>query len=361
MSPTRIRSVGVCLMALTALAAIVMPTARATGSKPSTYYVQTNLVSDKGQKARAHDRRLVNPWGLAAGPDTPFWVTDAGTGFCTLYDGNGKKQRLVVKIPPVNGSTTASTPTGVVFNGESSDFVGDSFIFATEDGTLSGWSQSDASDAVLRVDNSASLARYEGLAIGTDGSHQFIYAANFFLSAVDVFDAEYNLVTLDGSFTDPSLPAHYAPYGIQNINGNICVAYALRDDWGYPILGAGNGVVSMFTTRGIFIRQLVSNGALNAPWGMAMAPADFGPLSNQLLVGNLGDGAINGFDPSTGAMTGQLIDKTGNPIHVDGLWALQFGNGSNNASTNTLYFAAGTSGYAHGLFGKFALHAPKTK
>lgn len=348
------------LVALASLANPGVSTSGETATRPTTFFIQTNLVSDRGRAARFHDRRLVNAWGIAAGPSSPMWVTDTGTGFCTIYDGRGRVQRLAVSIPPKSGSSAKGSPTAIVYNGRSTDFDGDAFIFATEDGTISGWSQSAGTNAVLRSDNSAAGADYDGLAIGTSGSDQFIYAANYHSRTVDAFDSNYQ-PGLAGSFIDPDLPAGYAPYGIQNINGDIFVAYALDDGFGSPALGAGNGIVNIFATDGSFVRRFASNGVLDAPWGMTVAPAGFGPLSNQILIGNLGDGAINGFDPVTGQLTAQLIGRNGKPIHVDGLWALQFGNGSNRTDPKTLYFAAGPAGYLHGLFGQFVVRVLKKK
>jgi uncharacterized protein (TIGR03118 family) len=316
----------------------------------TSYYQQTNLVSDLPGLAANTDANLVNPWGVSFGPAGPFWVSGNATGVTSLYNSGGTPLPLVVTIPPPGGSPpgTASKPTGQVFNG-SANFAlatgASRFIFATEDGTIAAWNA--GTTAALVVDNSAS-AVYKGL--GIDSSQSNLYAANFSSGKIDKFGSSFNYL---GSFADPTLPAGYAPFNVQNLNGKLYVAYAKQnpgtaDD--EP--GLGNGFVDIFDPGSNTFARLVSQGVLDSPWGLAIAPADFGSFSNDLLVGNFGDGRINAYDPVSGNLLGQLSDAQGMAIQIDGLWALTFGNGGNAGSKNALYFTAGINNEADGLFGK---------
>ena len=336
-------------------------------------YSQTNLVtSGKPLKGKVRDKHLLNAWGLVQGP-TPFWVSDNNAGVSTLYDGNGKivdaakKTQFVVTIPPPGSSTATAAPSGIVFNSAATDFTGDLFIFDTEDGTIAGWQPADNLDAVRHVDNSAiptaaNGAVYKGLAIATLGGHQFIYATNFRSGNVDVFDGAYNPVTLTGTFTDPHPIAGFAPFGITLFGtSNLWVSYAMQDAPKHdPVHQAGAGYIDIFTTDGVFVERFATGGNLNAPWGMVLTPPSFGPLGGDFWIGNFGDGMINAFD-SSGTMVGQPKDKKGNPLNVDGLWALVFGNGSNNAATTSLYFTAGPNMESEGIFGKFDVETKKSK
>jgi uncharacterized protein (TIGR03118 family) len=337
-------------------------------------YAQTNLVtSGKPLKGKVRDKNLLNAWGLVQGP-TPFWVSDNNAGVSTLYDGNGKiftvavgkkKVPFVVTIPPPTNSTASATPTGIVFNGVTADFGGDLFIFATEDGTISGWQQSDGTGAVLHVDNSqvptsANGAVYKGLAIATLNGHQFIYATNFRSGKVEVFDGAYNPASLTGTFTDPHPMAGFAPFGITLFGtSNLWVSYAMQDAAKHdPVHQAGAGYIDIFTTDGVFVERFATGGNLNAPWGMVLTPSTFGPLGGNFWIGNFGDGMINTFD-TMGNSKGQPMDSKGQPLVVDGLWALVFGNGSNNAATTSLYFTAGPNMESEGIFGKFDVTTKK--
>jgi uncharacterized protein (TIGR03118 family) len=355
----------VCVL-LVAMAFVSGPTQAKSGG----FYRQTNLVSDLPKIAKFQDPNLVNSWGLSHGPATPWWVSDNGKGVSTLYKGDGTPfpvgSPLVVTIPPPAGSPagTTSAPTGNVFNG-TSDFVvteknvsGPSlFIFATEDGTISGWNRNvDPTNAILEVDNSASGAVYKGLAMGSVGSSNFLYATNFHAGVVERYDAHFNPA---GSFTDSTLSNDcpftgqcFAPFGIQNINGNLYVTYALQKPGKHDDqAGPGNGFVDVFDTSGNLIQRLVSHGTLNSPWGLALAPSGFGRFGKDLLVGNFGDGRINAYELDTGSFRGQLKDQKGNPIAINGLWALGFGNGALAGPTDTLFFTAGINDEADGLFG----------
>jgi uncharacterized protein (TIGR03118 family) len=327
---------------------------------PSVYVVQTALLADQASASAAHvDPKLINPWGLTYGPQTYFWGANNGSGTSTVYDGNGALMPtppLVVTVPPAAGGSQGS-PTGLVFNSTTA-FNGDKFIFASLDGTVSGWAS--GASATLRMDNSASGAAYTGLAIGNVGSANYLYAANFAAGTVDVLDTSYARANLGSSaFKDPTLPAGYSPFNIQALGGLLYVAYAQHlPSINVGISGTGLGYVSVFNMDGSFAKRLVSQGWLDAPWGLALAPSGLAGFPGALLVGNFGDGRISAYDSGTGAPLGQLVDVNGTPIAIDGLWALAFGNGTKAGSTDLLYFTAGTQGGTHGLFGSFAFNQP---
>ncbi len=335
------------------------------------FYQQTNLVSDISGMAKFTDPNLKNPWGLSHSPTSPWWVSDNNAGVSTLYKGDGSSVPLVVTIP-LPGGGPGGAPTGNVFNPVNStnpdDFVvsengksGPSiFMFATEDGTISGWNPNvDQTHALIAVDRSTVGlgAVYKGLAIAGRGNNELIYATNFRFGTVEAFDRKFKLVR---SFTDREisndcpLPGQcFAPFGIQNINGNLWVTYALQNAAKHDdVAGPGNGFVDVFNTAGHLLRRFAAHGTLNSPWGLALAPSDFGQFSNDMLVGDFGDGRINAFDPTSGAFLGQLTDQAGNPITINGLWGLVFGNGAAAGLTNELFFTAGINDEADGLFGK---------
>jgi uncharacterized protein (TIGR03118 family) len=328
------------------------------------YYLQVNLTSDGSVVAANTDPNLINPWGISYSSTSPFWVSDNGTGVSTLYNGAGQPfpvgSPLVVSIPPPAGGTSPSTPTGLVFNGASSFELTPltqgnpaRFLFATEDGTISGWNPATSPTSALReVDNSASSI-YTGLAIGNNGSGDFLYASNFEAATIDVFDSNFSPSTLSGSFIDPNLPAGYAPFNVQNLGGSLFVTYAMKNG-SEVVSGPGYGLLDIFDLSGNLVRRLISDGALNSPWGVAQAPAGFGDFSSALLVGNFGDGRINAFDPATGAFLGYLQDSIGDSIAIDGLRGLIFGDGGNGGDPNTLYFTAGPNDGQNGLFGSLA-------
>jgi uncharacterized protein (TIGR03118 family) len=312
------------------------------------------LWADVKDAAAGQDTDLVNGWGIAASPTSPWWVSDNGTSKSTLYNGTtGAKLGLTVTVP--------GAPTGIVFNGSSADFkvkVGAAdpafsrFIFATDDGQIAGWNgQGTAAIHAVGTDG----AIYLGLAIGSTGGHNYLYAANFTGRSVDVFDGTWAPATLTGDFTDPGLPAGYSPFGIQNIGGEIFVAYAKQNaDGDEEVHGEGLGVVDAYGTDGVFHDRVATFGDLNSPWGMAKAPSNFGKFSGDLLVGNFGDGRIHAFKwtaedgwEAHGVIKG--VDHR--PISIDGLWGIGFGNGAGSGPTNTLFFAAGPDDETHGLFG----------
>jgi uncharacterized protein (TIGR03118 family) len=323
----------------------------------ATAFLQTNLIADTAGVAAHTDANVVNPWGISFAPSGPFWLADNGTGVSTLNDGSGADIGFFVTIPPQSGGTSPSHPTGTVYNGNTSEFLvsgpgspAASFLFATEEGTISGWS--GGGNAIREVDNSGSGAVYKGLAIARQGNNDFLYATDFHNGRVDVFDSTFANVTTAGSFTDPNLPSGFAPFGIQNLGGNLFVTYAQQDAAKHDdVAGPGNGFVDVFSPSGVFIKRLVSQGPLNSPWGLALAPAGFGPFGGDLLVGNFGNGTINTFDPASGTSLGPLQNANGQTIQIDGLWGLAFGNGAGAGATNTLYFTAGPGDEAHGLFG----------
>ena len=358
-----------------ALLLLALPAAFARASSGSQgFYQQTNLVSDIAGVAKFTDSNLVNPWGLSHSPTSPWWISDNGAGVSTLYKGDGTAVPLVVTIPPPAGSPAGTTaaPTGNIFNAVNStnpdDFVvskggksGPSlFIFATEDGTISGWNPNvKPTNAILAVDRSTvgAGAVYKGLTFGRSNGSDFIYATNFRFGSVEQFNANFHLVR---SFTDKKLANTcplpnqcYAPFGIQNIGGKLFVTFALQDAAHHDdASGAGHGFVDVFDTNGNLLQRLISHGHLNSPWGLALAPSNFGQFSKALLVGDFGDGLINAYDPNSGAFLGQLTNKRGAAIVIDGLWGLAFGNGASAGETDELFFTAGIGGEAHGLFGK---------
>ena len=313
------------------------------------------LVADTGTAAAHTDANLVNAWGIAFNPTGFVWVANNGTSTSTLYDGDGVPQTLVVAVP--------GSPTGIVYNG-SSDFkvtangvTGASpFVFVGETGTVSGWSPTvDRTHAITTVDTAGS-ALYKGLAIGAYAGANYLYAADFRNNRIDVYDATWKKATLPGAFTDPNLPAGYAPFGIQASGDRIYVAYAQRAATGNDeVKGAGLGVVDVYDMAGNMIRRVAAAGALNAPWGLAVAPANFGDFSNALLVANFGDGKINAYNPTTGAFIGTLSKADKTPIVIDGLWGIAFGNGVNAQPTNTLFYTAGPGDEAHGAYGRIDL------
>ena len=354
MSAIRPRSrLGIVLAAVTALALAFAGPASAHGDgKGADVYKKRNLVSDIDGVARITDANLVNPWGLAFGPATPAWVSDNGADVSTLYSG-GVRKSIPVTLPLVVG-IPGGAPTGVVFNATGGFKVNGApahFIFDSEAGTITAW---NAGTAAMTEATTAG-AVYKGLAIANKGGATMLYAANFHTGKIDVFNDAFAPVTVPGGFVDPNLPADFAPFNVQEVAGRLVVAFAQQDPNSSDELdGPGLGYVDVFDTSGHLLRRLVSQGRLDAPWGLAVAPRHFGPFSGDLLVGNFGDGAINAFDPRTGAFQGTLMNKDGNPIKVNGLWALRFGNGV-IGTPQTLLFTAGIGGEEHGLFGEIVV------
>jgi len=313
-----------------------------SGAALAQSFTATNLVSDTTGKTKHTDPLLGNPWGLAYGPGGAFWISDEATGYSTLYDGSGNPQSLQVIVPPTSG-TGLGSPTGIVYNG-STEFQIDTwssvFLFATLDGTVSGWSGFDPSTTLIAV--RAAGASYTGLAITSYTSGNHIYAADAANNKVDMYDGNFNLVS---SFTDPTTPKGFAPFGIQDISGTVYVAYAAQS-------GGTGGFISVFGEDGTFVKRLVQNKILNQAWGMAVAPKGFGKFSGALLVtNNTSAGTINGFNLTTGKLIGTLMNTKGKAIMINGLWGIEFGGGSTlNGNTNQLFYTAGPNDLT-GYFG----------
>jgi uncharacterized protein (TIGR03118 family) len=353
-------------------------------AKERNRYVVTDLTANQPGIAPNTDPVLQNAWGVAFTPGaSPFWIADNATGCSTLYDGSGLPQPqptpLRVKLPLPGGSVpgtacqpadsnnppkpTPAAPTGMVWNPTTTFLVPNTsspatFIWATEDGTISAWTGglTPPDQAVLAVDNSPG-AVYKGLVFGTNVHGVFLFAANFRAGTIDVFAPNGSKgfrpatsAEIDGDFRDPKIPAGFAPFGIQNINGDLFITYALQDAAMHDdVAGAGNGFVDIFDTDGHFLRRFASRGALNSPWGVARASFAFGRFSGAVLVGNFGNGQINAFD-SDGEFLGTLKDGKGKPVVIDGLWTLTLGGGR-NSSSDTLFFTAGPNSETDGLFG----------
>src|SRR6266404_5534451 len=328
------------ILAVSVLFALIITTA-------SAQYLRTDLVSNQPGVAPFTDSHLVNAWGLVALPTSPWWVSDNGTGFSTLYNGAGVQIPLFVTVPPARSSPvgTLGTPTGIVGNisTTATDFTvtenGMSarsiFIFATLDGTISGWNPAlggatGNSHATLAVDRSSAGAVYTGLAVATNQQGTFLYAADGGSNGrVDMFDGTFTLVK---SFDDPAIPKNFAPYGIQTVNGNIWVTFTALNK-------AQGGFVDVFDTQGNLVKHFASHGPLHSPWGIAQAPPDFGPMSNAILISNnISRGRVNAFNAETGQFLGPLRDASGNPIEIDNVWALQFGRGGGSNGTPAQLF-----------------------
>jgi uncharacterized protein (TIGR03118 family) len=319
-------------------------------------YKVTDLVSNQSGTAPLTDATLVNGWGLTRSNGSPFWVSDNVTGKATLYTGAGAKVPLTVTIPPASG-TGLGTPTGTVFNITVANptpafLVSENggtpapalFLFSTLDGTISGWNPAvDATNAVIAANKSGDGAIYTGLAIASTPDGDFLFAAdNGPNSRVDIFNAQFTRIK---SFTDPNINGGFAPYGIQELGGNIWVTFGGNK--------SATGFVDEFTTDGTLLQHIAVNGPLHSPWGLAMAPATgFGPFSGALLVAdNIPKGRINAFDPTSGAFLGVLRDATGQAIEIDQLWAIMFGSSGNDGTPTQLFFSAGPNNYADGRFG----------
>jgi uncharacterized protein (TIGR03118 family) len=329
-----------------------------SGISTAQKYKQTNLVSDVPGLAPTLDPNLVNAWGIDFSATSPAWVAAAETGVSTLYTGAGSIVPLVVTIPlPAGSEEDNAHPTGLVFNGfggfnvSAHDKSGSSvFLFDTEDGTIAGWNPGvDLTHAILAVDNSASGAIYKGLAIGKKDNDTFIYATNFHSGWVEVYNSNFEWVR---SFTDNDLPEGYAPFGIRVLNGRLYVTFALQDeDAEDDVAGPGHGFVDVFDLGGNKLKRLISHGELNSPWGLALAPANFGKFSGDLLVGNFGNGHINAYRIADGAARGHMLRPNGGTLEIDGLWGLHFGNDAAAGPSNVLLFTAGPEDESHGLFG----------
>jgi uncharacterized protein (TIGR03118 family) len=328
------------------LAACCLIVLLVTGAAVAQTFSAAYLVSNLTGKATHTDTLLQNPWGLAYAPGGAFWISDEADGWSTLYDGSGNPQSLQVVVPPSSG-TGHGTPTGIVYNG-SAEFKIQNwtslFLFASLDGTISGWSQFFPSSTLIAVRSAGS--EYTGLAITSHASGNFLFAADYANNKVDVYDANFNLVK---SFTDSTIPAGFAPFGIQDIAGQVYVTFASQT-------GVG-GAIDIFDESGNFVKRLVQSKVLNQPWGLAVAPAVYGIFSGALLVSNnTSTGTINGFNLTTGKFIGTMMNSLGKPVTINGLWGIGFGGGSAlNGKTNQLFFAAGPNDI-NGIFGVINAH-----
>lgn len=359
------------LPAIALMSMVTLGAVQPAGADPP-FYKQQNLISDDTTliPAKHPDGLLRNAWGLVSSSTSPWWIANNGSDSSILFNANTDTiQSLVVAIP-------GGAPTGLVFNNSGGGFAVTSgtasapavFIFSSEAGVISGWNPGvppPPPSTQAQVGATVDGAIYKGLAIAGTGTDARLYATNFHAGTVDVFDNKYALLTLPGAFVDPNLPKGYAPFGIQNINGTLYVTYALQDDDAEDdVAGPGHGFVDAYDTAGNLLRRVASAGSLNSPWGLALAPADFGAFSNMLLVGNFGDGRINAYDLSANTSNGEAVamgplhSAKGPPLKIDGLWALQFGNGAGAGPKSTLFFTSGPFDEAHGLFGSLVPTGP---
>lgn len=310
----------------------------------ATTYTQTDLTSSVPGLAAQTDTNLINPWGVAFSPTGPFWVSDQGSSLSTLYDGAGNRIPLVVTVPGGPTGQVFNTTTGFVLpNGSKA-----SFLFDTLGGNIVGWNGAAKTTAVTVATTPG--ATYTGLALASTGGNNYLYAANA-AGTIDVFNSSFARTTLTGNFTDPQLPGGYVPYNVQNIGGQLYVTYVKYDAMGNEL---PSGIVDVFNANGTFASRLSSSTALDAPWGLALAPSTFGSYGGDLLIGNFLNGEINAFDPISGAYLGTLDGSNGQPIVNDGLWSLNFRTAGTNVNTNSLYFTAGIDGETAGLFGAIA-------
>ena len=330
-------------------------------AQATQHYKQTNLVSNLASLAPKVDPNLVNAWGLSRSSTSPWWVSDNGPGLATLYSGAGVPVSLVVTIPPGSTDSTTGTPTGTVFNGDSTAFLlapgkAAAFLFVTEDGTISGWNPGvAATSAVIVVNQKDSVFKGMTIAVADlgKGPLSYLYVADFRRGQVEVFDPSFKPVHLSGdSFDDDRLPHGFAPFNVQNIGGNLYVAFAKQGKGKHDEQdGAGLGYVDVFSPEGKLLQRLESGSWFNAPWGLALGSSDFGSHSHDVLVGQFGSGQILAFDAVTGKFTGALLNTAGTPLVIDGLWAIMFGNDASAGLATTLYFTAGPDGESNGLFG----------
>jgi len=326
-------------------------------ASPNSYQV-TNLVSDGSVAGTLTDGNLVNGWGIAMRATSPIWVSDNGSGKSTAYDGTGVL-KVTVCVPAVSTPcpTDTGVPTGITSNPSTTDFLlggpgtAALFLWATEDGGIAAWNGVGLNATIKFAATDGAV--YKGLALAGNGSSFRLYAADFHNGKIDVLDNTFALKPIPGGFVDPTIPAGFSPFNIMNLQGNLYVAYALREQGGNDeVAGPGLGFVDVFDADGVLIRRVASRGKLNAPWGMALAPSGFGKFSNHLLVGNFGDGTINAYDLKNGTFAGQLRTSNGQVLTIDGLWGIAFGNGFQQQPPDTLFFAAGPDHESHGLYGK---------
>jgi len=350
-------SIRAALLAAVIVAGLVAAVPTQAGP-PGNSYLVTPLVSDNPSLAPTTDPNVHNAWGLTRSATSPWWFSDNGTDQTSIYTGAG----VLVKIGGLNAQGVPGDPTGTVFSGIPGQFkvgtttdptkLASNFIFDSEGGTISAWRGAPA--ALVTVDMSSDGAVFKGLAISNGGSGPRLYAADFGLSRVDVFDGGWNLLNTPGAFVDPNLPDGYAPFGIQTIGDRVFVSYAKKGEGLDEVDGQGLGFVDAYDLDGNLLTRVAQHGQLNAPWGLALAPADFGRFGGDLLVGNFGDGQINAYEEMPNGHfehRGTLHAADGGKLVIDGLWALEFGNTGNNGDAHTLFFTAGPNDEEDGLFG----------
>jgi len=350
-------------------AAALAPLALTVASHAANLTVRVqNLVSNSTDiPARTTDETLLNPWGLAISPTAPIWIANNGTGLSTLFTPQGVRQTATVELP-MTGVGTTSTPTGVVFNtaSDTTSFpVTDNgttgpatLIFATQEGTIAAWSAvvsppSGSSMATTVIDNSVGGANFTGLTMLTSGTNSTLYAADFAHGQINAFDENFAPIAMpSNAFRDTHIPANFAPFNITAVGNKLYVAFAQRNAAGDEVKGSGRGFIDVFNRNGNLVTRLVRRGKLNAPWAMVVAPSNYGPFSNALLVGNFGNGRINAYNRNNGHFLGTFRERNGDVVKIDGLWGLAFGKGGESGSRTTLYFAAGPDDEANGVFGR---------
>lgn len=321
---------------------------------------QTNLVSDQPDVASRLSPHLVNAWGMAFNPGAGLvWISSTEEGLAQVYDSKGN-HKLAVSVPVPRGQPRPSAPTGQLFNDDASAFDGDRFIFVTEGGTISGWQPSLGTKGAIRVDDTDEHNIYKGATIAKVDGKPRLYVTDFAHAKIEGYDASYQ--DLEVRFVDPDIPKGYAPFNMMAIDMGVLVTYAKQDaNKEDDVKGAGNGYVSLFDDEGRFVQRLISRGALNSPWGLAMAPDKLGRLSNRLLVGNFGDGTIHAYELKKhdgqwrAELDGVIGKKGGGPLVIDRLWSIGFGPGTGGFGTDQLYFTAGPDDESHGLFGRLDL------
>jgi len=352
----------------------------------TTAFTDTALVSDKAEVVATGDTidaNLQNPWGIAVAPGLPFWIADNNSNLSTLYSGTGEIETQTVTgaadvgiAIPASAAGVQANPTGQVYNGNGGFLVTTSkglesalFMFDGEGGTIAAWAQDSGATAVTAYDdgvaNGADHAVYKGLALGTVNGATYLYATDLHNNKVDVFDTNFSKpADMQGKFIDPNIPAGFVPFGIAALNGQLYVAFAKQDSEKHDeITGAGLGYVDIFDFSGNLVSQFASAGALNAPWGMAIAPAGFGPLEGDVLIGNFGDGTINIFTPNGTALAtsvGHLMGSNGAAMAFAGLWSLVFGNGDSDKPVTTLFYTAGFADQTDGVFGSLTVASSST-
>jgi len=340
-----------------AAGAIAIPIGSSASGQSPNEFTQTNLISDIPGVARVTDPNLVNPWGQATSATSPLWISDNNGNVSTFYNG-GVNGSLPTKVP-LTVSIPMGAPTGDVFNADSGGFMVTTakgtapanFIFDSESGVISAWSGA-VSGSAASAEFASNRAVFKGIAMASTGGNTFLYAADFSEGTVDVFNAQWQRVVIPGAFQDSQIPKGFAPFNIQELNGDLYVSYAKQDpNKQNDVAGAGLGFVDVYDNTGTLLTRLISGGDLNAPWGMAIAPAGWGAFGGDLIVGNFGDGAIDVYDPTTGAELGPLTNTDGNPIVINGLWGLRFGDGT-FGTPNDLVFSAGIGDESHGLVGE---------